>query len=185
MTAETELMTADDLFLMPQSEGGRRYELVGGELLEMALAGGFHGQVAFTIASIIAAHIRGKDLGKGFTAEAGFVTGRDPDSVRAPDAAFVSKQRLPGGQVPRGFVEVAPDLAVEVVSPSDTATAVQAKVEEYFAAGTLLVWVVYPDSRSVPVHRSLREVEALHEGNELDGRAVFDDFGVLVDELFG
>ncbi|MCH8311162.1 MAG: Uma2 family endonuclease [Chloroflexi bacterium] len=77
-----------------------------------------------------------------------------------------------------------PDLAVEVVSPSDTAAEVNAKVEEYLKAGTRLVWVVYPDSRSVMVYRSLREVELLREGDELDGRPVFEDFHVLVDELF-
>ena len=184
MSTETKLMTAEDLLLRPPADDGRRYELVRGELQEMAPTGGSHGKVAFTIASIIATHIRGKDIGEGFTAEAGFVIGRNPDSVRAPDVAFVSKERLGGGRVPDGFVEVAPDLAVEVVSPSDTAAAMNAKVEEYFNAGTRLVWVVYPATRSVMVYRSLREIEVLHEGAELDGRPVFNDFGSPVGDLF-
>ena len=185
MSTGTMLKTAFDLLAMAANGGGRRYELVRGELQEMAPSGGTHGKIAFSIASIIAAHIRGKDLGEGFTAEAGFVTGRDPDSVRAPDVAFVSKERLPAGRVPDGFVDAAPDLAVEVMSPSDTAAAIQAKIEEYFAAGSRLVWVVYPDSRSVTVYRSLHDIEVLHEGDELDARPVFDDFRVSVDELFG
>jgi Uma2 family endonuclease len=185
MSTGTLLKTAEDLLTMTAADDGRRYELVKGELREMAPTGGTHGKIAFSIASIIAAHIRGKDLGEGFTAEAGFITRRNPDSVRAPDVAFVSKERLPKSGVPEGFVETSPDLAVEVVSPSDTATAIQSKVEEYFAAGTRLVWAVYPDSRSVAVYRSLHDIEVLHEGDELDARPVFEDFGVSVDELFG
>ena len=145
MSTGTIPKTAEDLLAMAANGDGRRYELVRGELQEMVPSGGTHGKIAFSIASIIAAHIRGRDIGEGFTAEAGFVTGRDPDSVRAPDVAFVSKERLPPSGVPQGFVEAAPDLAVEVVSPSDSAAAVQAKIEEYFAAGCRLAWVVYPD----------------------------------------
>ena len=185
MSTGTMLTTAADLLAMAASDDGQRYELVKGDLREMAPAGGTHGKIAFSIASIIAAHIRGKDLGEGFTAEAGFVTGRNPDSVRAPDVAFVSKERLPEGRVPEGFVEAAPDLAVEVVSPRDTAAAIQAKIEEYFAAGSRLVWVVHPASRSVTVYRSLHDVEVLLEGAILDGRPVFEGFRVNVDELFG
>ena len=141
--------------------------------------------MAFTIASIIGAYIRGKDLGVGFTAETGFVTGRAPDSVRAPDVAFVSKERLAGGRAPDGFVQTAPDLAVEVVSPNDSAAAIDAKVKEYFVAGARLVWVVYPGTKSVTAHRSPDETETLHEGAVLDGEPVFEDFQVPVSELFG
>ena len=102
------LKTAEDLLAMTAADDGRRYELVRGELREMAPTGGTHGKIAFSIASIIAAHIRGKDLGEGFTAEAGFITGRNPDSVRAPDVAFVSKERLPKSGVPEGFVRDLP-----------------------------------------------------------------------------
>ena len=98
-------VSAEDLFLMMHDEAGKRYELVRGELQEMPPAGGYHGNVAFSIASIIGAHIRGKDLGEGFTAETGFVTRRDPDTVRAPDVAFVTKERLAGGRAPDGFVQ--------------------------------------------------------------------------------
>ncbi len=174
-------MTAEDLLLMAQDDG-RRYELVRGELREMPPAGGYHGNVAFTVASIIGAYIRGKDLGAGFTA--GFVTRRGPDSVRAPDVAFVSKERFAGDRPPDGFVETAPDLAVEVVSPSDDAASINAKVEEYFAAGTRLVWVVYPATRSVAVYRAPTLTEVRREGDTLDGYPVFEDFQTPVSDLF-
>lgn len=184
MSTDTKLMTADDLFLMAPSDDGTRYELVRGELAEMAPAGDRHGSISFTIATILGSFARGKNLGEGYTADTGFVLSRDPDTVRAPDVAFVVKERVAPGTRER-FVPVAPDLAVEVVSPSDTAAQVNAKVEEYLTAGTRLVGVVYPDSRSVMVYRSLRDVEVLREGDELDGRPVFEDFHVPVDELFG
>ncbi len=178
-------VSAEDLFLMKHDDAGKRYELVRGELQEMPPAGGYHGNVAFTIASIIGAHIRGKDLGEGFTAETGFVTRRDPDTVRAPDVAFVTKERLDGGRAPDGFVQIAPDLAVEVVSPNDSAASVYVKVKEYFTAGTRLVWVVYPDTRSVTVYHSPGENKILHEGATLDGEPVLEGFEVQVSELFG
>lgn len=184
MMTGTKPITAEDLFLMMHDDTGKRYELVRGELQEMPPAGGYHGNVAFTIASIIGAHIRGKDLGEGFTAETGFITGREPDSVRAPDVAFVSKERLAGERAPDGFVQTAPDLAVEVVSPNDSAAAIHEKVGEYFDAGTRLVWVVYPGTRSVSVHRSSFESTTLNEGDSLDGEPVFEDFRVPVSDLF-
>ena len=184
MSTETKLMTADDLFLMAPTDDGSRHELVRGEVVEMAPAGDRHGSISYNIGGVLANYTRGKDLGEGYTADTGFILSRDPDTVRAPDVAFVVKERVvPGAR--KKFVPVAPDLAVEVVSPGDSAAEVNAKVEEYLAAGTRLVWVVYPDSRSVMVYRSIRDVEVLRDGDELNCRPVFEDFHVRVDELFG
>lgn len=183
MSTETKLITAEGLLLMAPAETGTRFELVRGELVEIAPAGDRHGSISFTIAAILWTYARGKDLGEGYTADTGFILRRDPDTVRAPDVAFVIKERVVSG-TREGFVPVAPDLAVEVVSPSDTAAEVNTKVEEYLTAGTRLVWVVYPDSRSVMAYRSVREVELLRQGDELDGRPVFEGFHVPVDELF-
>ena len=99
--------------------------------------------------------------------------------------AFVSSERLGTSEAPSGFLERAPDLAVEVVSPSDSAAAVQSKVEDWLGAGTRLVWVVYPDTRSVTVYRSLNEAEVLSEPDALDGAPVLTDFAVPVSDLFG
>ena len=102
----------------------------------------------------------------------------------APDAAFVSKERLPPGEAQAGFLELAPDLAVEVISPSDSASYVQAKVEQWLAAGTRLVWVIYPDSLSVAVYRSTGEGKVLSTDDTLDGAPVFEDLSVPVQDFF-
>jgi Uma2 family endonuclease len=109
------MFTADELLHL--SATGRRYELVKGELFEMPPAGARHGDVAMQIGALLNAHIRTHQLGKVFAAETGFILRRDPDTVRAPDASFVSQERLPTGELPTGFMELPPDLAVEVVSP--------------------------------------------------------------------
>ena len=119
-----------------------------------------------------------------FAAETGFVLQRGPDTVRAPDVSFVSKERMTTDEIPAGFLEMAPDLAVEVVSPSETAPKVQSKVEDWLRAGTRLVWVVYPDKRSLTVYRSLNEVEVLSESGTLDGTPVYPEFSVPVRNLF-
>jgi Uma2 family endonuclease len=184
MATKTKLMTAVELLVMPSSDDGTRYELVRGELIEMAPAGDQHGAIAFTIANILGTHTRGKDLGRGYTADTGFFLTHDPDTVRAPDVAFISKDRLPSDRPRKGFTEVAPDLAVEVISPSESATSINAKVEEYFVAGTRLVWVVYPDTKSVAVYRSIKEAVVLHVDDVLDGTPIFEDFHVKVSEFF-
>ena len=124
-------------------------------------------------------------MGEVFAAGTGFLLRRDPDTVRAPDVAFVSSERLGTSEASSGFLERAPDLAVEVVSPSDSAAAVQSKVEDWLGAGTRLVWVVYPDTRSVTVYRSLNEAEVLSEPDALDGAPVLTDLAVPVSDLFG
>ena len=97
----------------------------------------------------------------------------------------MSGERLGTDEAPAGFLKMAPDLAVEVVSPSDSAAAVQSKVEDWLGAGTRLVWVVYPDTRSVTVYRSLNEAEVLSEPDALDGAPVLPDFALPVSDLFG
>lgn len=150
----------------------------------MAPAGGLHGQTANTVAFLLTAQVRRSELGKVFSAETGFIVSRDPDTVRAPDVAFVSQERLPPGQVGTGFLELAPDLVVEVVSPGDTAAHVQEKVQMWLKAGSRLAWVVYPESQSVVVYRSLREATVLHTGDDLDGAPVLEDFNLPVSDLF-
>ena len=100
-----------------------------------------------------------------FAAETGFILRRNPDTVRAPDASFVSAGRLPPGDLPGGFLEIAPDLAVEVVSPGDTAREVQEKVEDWLRSETHLVWAVYPATRSVTIHRTLENPKDLFESD--------------------
>ena len=163
---------------------GKRTELVGGGLVVMAPAGGRHGQVTHTLALFIGVHVRNRNLGRVFAAETGFVLRRDPDTVRAPDVAFVAHGRLGVEETPAGFLELAPDLAVEVVSPGDSTAAIRDKVRDWLDAGTRLVWMVRPRTRTVDVHRAARPAETLRDGDVLDGGSVLEGFAVPVRDLF-
>ena len=186
MSAQKTLVTVDQLLDISSrlNAEGKRCELVKGELIVMAPAGGRHGRIANKIAFLVTKVTEAGRLGDVFAAETGFVLQRDPDTVRAPDVSFVSKERMGTDEIPAGFLELAPDLAVEVVSPNDSAPTVQSKVEDWLEAGTRLIWVVYPDTRSVTVYRSLHEAEVLSESDTLDGAPVFLDFSVTVRNLF-
>jgi len=175
-------LTAEEFFHLATYD--RCYELVKGELYEMTPAGAAHGSSAMRAGALLNVHVRANQLGEVFAAETGFILRRNPDTVRAPDAAFVSRDRLPTGELPVGFLELAPDLAVEVVSPGNTAREVQEKVEDWLRAGTRLLWVLYPATRSVAVHRSLEDVRVLSEEDALEGGEVIPGFACEVRELF-
>jgi Uma2 family endonuclease len=168
------LMTADELLQMPHD--GRRYELVKGELKEMSPAGPQHGRVANNIAFLITQYVKEKNLGAVYAAETGFKLKEKPDTVRAADAAFVAKERIPAEGEPTGYWAIAPDLVVEVVSPSDSAQAIQAKVAEWLAAGCGLVWVVYPETQTVMEYRSSSTIRVLSTQEALDGGEVLPGF---------
>ncbi len=176
------LFTAEELLHLPTT--GRRLELVKGKVYEMPPAGGRHGSVAMSIGSLLYAHVRANQLGRTFAAETGFTLRRNPDTVRAPDASFVAAGRLPEGDPPIVYIELAPDLAVEVVSPSDRSPEVRDKVEDWLRAGTRLVWVIYPATRSVTVYRSLDDIENLSEEDTLHGGEVVPGFICQIRDLF-
>ena len=179
-------VTADELPALSArlSALGKRTELVRGDLAIMAPAGGRHGQVAHKFGLFIGNHVLQRDLGRVFAAETGFLLRRSPDTVRAPDVAFVAAERLGTEETPAGFLELAPDLAVEVVSPDDSAGAVRDKIEDWLAAGTRLVWVVYRETRSVGGQRQDRSPTWLSEADTQDGVPVFEDFAGRVHEPF-
>ena len=137
MSTTLQPMTADDLLRMP--DDGFRYELVKGELRKMAPAGHEHGRVAIRFSWRLAQHVETNDLGAVYAAETGFLISTNPDTVRAPDVAFVSRKRIEGVKKAEGYWPGAPDLAVEVVSPGDTYTEVEEKAIEWLEAGTLMV----------------------------------------------
>lgn len=183
MTATGIRMTAEDLMQLPAT--GKRYELVNGELHEMAPAGWEHGYVAleaaFRLRLFLAEH---REIGgKMVAAETGFRLSRDPDTVRAPDVAYVSEARIP--QVKEsGYAELAPDLVVEVVSPGDRAGEIQAKIDEWLRAGVLLAWVLYPATRSAMVYHADGTALLLHADDMLTGEPVLPGFSVRLGELF-
>ena len=182
MAASTKLMTADELLMLP--DNGKRYELIEGVLNEMSPPGTAHGHTAMRAGAILFNFVHQRDLGEVFAAETGFILSTNPDTVRAPDAAFVAAERLPTGDLPVGYLRLAPDLVVEVVSPSDTASELQSKVFTWLDAGCRLVWVVFPTTRSVTVYRSKENVRVLTEEDTLDGSPVFQGFRAEVRELF-
>ena len=177
----TQLMTAEELLRMPRD--GFRYELVKGELKQMPPAGFEHGVVIVDVCTPLDNFVREHDLGIVVGAETGFILESDPDTVRAPDVAFVSTARLPQGSV-RGYFPGAPDLAVEVVSPGDTVQEVDDKVAEWLTAGTRLVWVARPSRRTVEVHRADGTVSLLGVRDELSGEDVVPGFTMPVARIF-
>ena len=174
--------SAEEILHLPTT--GRRLELVKGKVYEMPPAGGRHGSVAMRIGFVLAEYVRANNLGEVFAAETGFILHRDPDTVRAPDASFVAAGRLPDGELPVGYMELAPDLAVEVTSPNDRASEIEDKVEGWLLAGVKLVWVINPSTRSAMVYRSLDESERISPEDSLDGGDVIPGFSTEIRELF-
>jgi Uma2 family endonuclease len=182
MAIQTQLLTADDLWELSHQVGDqKRLELVRGEILEMVPAGGEHGEVAGDIFSFIHTHVKKHQLGRVTAAETGYILFSDPSTVRAPDVGFVSSAHA-SERLPKGYVPFAPDLAVEVVSPGDTAGEVHEKVLEFLRAGTRLVWVLYPESRTIVVHTP-EGAHTLTEEDALDGGDVLPGFSVLTGEV--
>ena len=180
MTQTLQRSTASELFEMP--DDGFRYELVKGELRKMSPAGGEHGAVIWNLSGLLAPHV--KVIGQGFGAETGFKIASDPDTVRAADIAFVRRERIPEAGIPKNFWELAPDLVAEVLSPGDTYSEVEEKVEDWLNAGVRAVWVVDSKRRAVTVYRSTTDVTRLSESDELDGGEVVPGFRCRVSEIF-
>jgi len=181
MTANV-LVTAEELFSMP--DDGFRYELVRGELRKMAPAGHIHGKVAINISTPLAQYVRAHNLGTVYAAETGFKLASNPDTVRAPDVAFIRRDRVEEVGNVEGYWPGAPDLVVEVVSPSDTYSEVEEKVLEWLEAGVRMVIVANPRMRVVTVYRSLTEITVLTEADTLDGADVVPGWKMAVRDIF-
>jgi len=175
-------MTADELLAMP--DDGYRYELVNGELIRMAPTGHKHGIVTMHVAGPLYRYVKDNNLGEVYGAESGFVVSQDPDTVRAPDVAFVRRERIEIAGEVKSYWMGAPDLAVEVVSPGDTVSGVEEKVAEWLESGARMVWVVSPKLHTVTVYRSLTDIVTLTEKNRLDGADVVPGFQMNVAEIF-
>lgn len=177
----TALLTAEDFWLLPD-HGGQR-SLVRGEVVEAMPTGVEHAFVASAFVEYLRRWARETNNGK-VGQEAGFILARDPDVVRAPDAFFIRKDRLPSGRFPRAFWDQAPDLAVEVVSPSETAEDVREKVRDSLAAGTPLVLVAYARTREVIAHTPDGLARTYREGDTLTNPDILPGFACQVSALF-
>jgi len=184
MSAVTQerIYTPPDLLSLPES--GKGLELVGGRLVEKR-TGGFASFVAARVVCLLAAFGQDRGLGWVFDSEGSYQCfPDDPRRVRKPNVSFVRRGRLPEERIPAGHILIPPDLAVEVVSPSDTAYEVDVKVQEYLAAEVPLVWVVNPETRTVQVYRGDGTVERLRELDELTAPDLFPDLSYPVAGLF-
>ena len=150
----------------------------------MSPAGWRRGQIVDNLSAILSVFIRKGQLGRGFGAETGFLLRRDPDTVRAPDFAFIANSRLPKPDPIEAYWPGAPDLAIEVLSPGDRMGEVDEKIEEWLAAGCAAVWIVDPKLQTVTIYRSLTDVQIKAAGDTLVGDPVVPGFSCAVDELF-
>ena len=182
MATTTKLMTAEELLEMP--DDGFRYELVRGELVKMPPAGHMSSFREMLIGSHLTVYVRENRLGRAYGASGGFRLESDPDTVLAPDAAFVRQERVEAVGDGDGYFPGAPDLAVEVISPSDRYTEVDEKVAEWLAAGTSMVVVVNPRNRTVRVHRPTTDSVLLTEEDTLDGGDVVPGWEMPVADIF-
>ena len=179
MTAPA-LMTAEELLRLNLPD--KRTELVRGRLIVREPAGYRHGDAAASLLIAIGSFLKTNRLGRVFAAETGFTLARNPDTVRAPDVAFIRNERLLDPP-PRGFAEMAPDLAVEVLSPDDRPGEVLAKVSDWLKAGTQLVWVVDPVRNTARVYRAGGTEAVLSGADPLDGEQVIPGFSAPLNEL--
>lgn len=182
MAIEQRLMTADDLLSLPYD--GLRRELLRGKLRTMPPTSWDHADETSILDGSLGPYVRGHKLGRVLTGEPGFVLARNPDTVRAPDVAFVRRERLPARGSTRRYFDGAPDLAVEVISPHDRYKNVDEKVAEWLAHGTRLVFVVNPRRLTVDVHRPGQPPKTLGIGDMLDGDDVVPGWTLRVCELF-
>jgi Uma2 family endonuclease len=164
--------------------GDDRVELIDGEIVEMVPSSDGSSSIAATISFLLGLHVRPRKLGRIYSADAGFVLFPDRATVRVPDVAFVRAERMPQGEARRHFARLAPDLAVEVRSPTDRSREVRAKVAMYHEAGVPLVWLVDPDAQTVTVLALGQEPVTLTVADSLDGGEVLPDLRIEVVEIF-
>jgi Uma2 family endonuclease len=181
MSTTTQLMTAEELLRLPDSP--YLHELVKGELVTMPLPGEEHGAVIMNIAAPLAQYVKLNDLGVVY-AETGFQIERNPDTVLGPDTAFVRKDHVEKVGISKGYRLGAPDLVVEVISPSDNMKKVEQKVQRWLSAGARIVWAVDPKTRTVKVYEGSDLVTVLGEADDLTGSTVVPGFRLPVAEVF-
>jgi Uma2 family endonuclease len=181
MSTIAQPLTASELLEIPR--GAMRYELIRGALITMSPSGSEHGVVTIRLSMILGQYVASHDSGIVFGAETGFFLERDPDTVRAPDIAFVRRDRIPEGGIPQGYWPGAPDLAVEVVSPNDTERSVKEKALFWIQSGTRCVWVVDPRSKTVTVYDGGGR-KILAAGDTFDGGDLLPGFSCAVAEIF-
>lgn len=176
------LLTIEEFEQLPE-EDAARVELVRGMLVREPRPAAMHGWVQIKLGSMLLNHVEQYGLGHVFS-DIGVILSTDPATVRGPDLAFVSRGRLPSGPPDRGFLAFAPDLCVEIVSPSNSSAEIHAKVLDYLEAAARLVWVVHPEARTITEYRSPTEIRILGVTEELEGGQILPGFRAPVASIF-
>jgi Uncharacterized protein conserved in cyanobacteria len=180
--AEEKVWT--DAEFMALNRDGHRYEIVNGELIDMGNSGAKHGYVCSILMILLGGYVHIQKLGAMFDSSTAFKM--KSGNKRSPDVSFMAKERLQGlEELPDGFLEGAPDLAVEILSPSNTVEEIHNKLVEYFENGARLVWVINPKEKYVLVYRSSQEPDRLLKSvDSLDGEEIVSGFTLPVADLF-
>jgi len=182
--AQTQRLTVEDLYAMDDLP--ERFEVIRGEIVEMPPTGWDHTTIGMRIGIKIGIWLEQNPIGTVGGADGGFVLSRDPLVVRIPDVSFVSTALAPAVSAAERMPEGAPELAIEVISPSDRASQINAKVMTYLEYGVKLVWIIDPSSKTVAVHASVRPgvAQILHVGEALDGENVLSGFTLPLADIF-
>ena len=181
ITAAQKLITAEEFIQMPDPPDGSQQELVRGEIITMPPPGMFHGVSCLKTGHRLYSFVEANRCGTVTVNDAGIITECDPDTVRGAVVAYWSFERLP--EVPVGYTEIAPDLAVEVLSQWTKMRQLRIKIQEYFRRGVRMVWVIAPEDRTVTVYRTPDEGRLLHESATLSGEDVLPGFSCRVADL--
>jgi Uma2 family endonuclease len=177
-----KLITADELLALPR--GNERRELIDGVLRTMSPSGAEHVVVAAELLRRLGNFVHEHQWGRIFSSEGRFVIRRNPDTVIAPDAAFVTAERIAAQGIPAGYWDGAPDLAVEVASPHDRMRDIDDKVDEWLKAGARLVWVIHPRRHMAMIYRPKLKAVLVQADEFLDGYDVLPGFRRLLDDIF-
>ena len=180
MTTKLKPITAEELLKMPKD--GSRYELIRGVLVAKMPAGDAHGDVVMRIGYALTGYAESNDFGVTRTGEPGYRLDRDPDTVRAPDVAWLAPGRVPPGTL--GYPELAPDLAVEVKSPSNSNPEMAAKATMWLSYGSKEVWVADPETATVTIYRPNTPPLTLTQDEYVDGGSLLPGFATSVWRLF-
>lgn len=179
--SEETWITGEELFQQPDLG---RCDLVEGRIVPMTPTGYFHGVVEFRLAAKLVGYADQTGRGIAFGGEAGILIRRNPDTVRAADAAFISNERSARRSPSSSYLDVAPELVVEILSPDDRWSDVMEKLSDYFSAGVDAAWVLDPKRKEIYVYRSLNEVQRFGQGQILTDEELLPGFSLSLDDLF-
>lgn len=182
VVAPDKLLTAEEYGELPGL--GRPTELVRGRVVEVNIAYPRHGQICSQVPYVLQKHLEDRDIGHVIINDAGVIVERDPDTVRGPDVSFISYRKVPKGPLPAKYFEIAPELIIEVRSPSDRWGSVLQKVGEYLTAGTEIVCVIDPETETVQLHFADKPTETLANGDELTFPSLLSGFRISIDQFF-